>query len=154
MSRPAVHKSFNPLPNDNSLPLSKFKAFADNKIIATKKMQFVLGRIEIIVGKEENVGYKHFSFSHNVFKMLLFKTIESWDCVGMGEVFTTQSRLLITLRKKSFENMVGNGKMLVTSIFSISHNVFHPIKYGKHFCNISFVVCKCFQFSRVQKIVI
>ena len=32
--------------------------------------------------------------------------------------FTTQSRLLTTLRKKIFENIVGKEKMLVTSIFS------------------------------------
>ena len=29
--------------------------------------------VENIVGKGENAGYQHFSFSHNVFKKLLFQ---------------------------------------------------------------------------------
>ena len=36
--------------------------------------------------------------------------------------------LLTILRKKAFENIVGNEKILVTSIFSYSHNVFYPAK--------------------------
>ena len=41
--------------------------------------------------------------------------------------FTTQSRILMTLKKKPFENTVGKQeKMLVTSIFSFFHNVFYP----------------------------
>ena len=39
---------------------------------------------------------------------------------------TTQSRVLTTLQKKAFENIVGKEKMLVTSIFSFFHNVFYP----------------------------
>ena len=35
------------------------KAFADDKINATKKVKFVLGRIEN-VGKGDNDGYQHF----------------------------------------------------------------------------------------------
>ena len=41
-------------------PYSKFKAFADDKIIVTEKLKFVLGRAENIVGKGENAGYQHF----------------------------------------------------------------------------------------------
>ena len=42
-------------------------------------------------------------------------------------------------------------KMLVTSIFSISHSVFYSIKDSNHhFSNIYFVICKCFQFGHVQ----
>ena len=36
-------------------------------------------------------------------------------------LFTTQSQLLMTLKKRALENMVGKEKMLVTSIFSFSH---------------------------------
>ena len=40
-------------------------------------------------------------------------------------------------------------KMLVTTIFSFSHNVLFPIKEkNHHFGNIKFVVCKCFQFGQ------
>ena len=41
----------NSLPNDKILDKSKFKAFADDKIILTQKLKFVLGRVESIVGK-------------------------------------------------------------------------------------------------------
>ena len=47
---------FNPLPNDKILDLSKLNAFADDKINVTQKLKSGLGRVENIVGKEENVG--------------------------------------------------------------------------------------------------
>ena len=43
------------------------KAFTDNKLNVTQNIRVVLHRIENIVGKEENAGYQHFLFSHNVF---------------------------------------------------------------------------------------
>ena len=59
-SREIILRHFNPLPNDKILYLSKFKAFADNKINVTQKLKFALGRVENIVGKGENAGYQHF----------------------------------------------------------------------------------------------
>ena len=53
---------------------------------------------------------------------------------------------------KPFENTVGKGKMLVTSIFSFSLNVFYPIKNRNYFTNISFVVCKWFEFGQVREL--
>ena len=50
----------NSSPSDKILALIKFKALADNKIIVTKTMKFLLGRIGKIVGKRENAGYQHF----------------------------------------------------------------------------------------------
>ena len=50
------------LPNDTFLDLSKLKAFADDKINVTEKLKFILGQVTSI-----------FSFSHNVFKSLLFQ---------------------------------------------------------------------------------
>ena len=61
---------FNSLQNDKILDWSKLKGFADDKLNVTEKSKFVLQRVENIVGKGENAGYQHFSFSHNVFKML------------------------------------------------------------------------------------
>ena len=55
-------KRFNSLPNDKILDWSKFKAFADDKINVTEKLNFVLGRVESI-----------FSFSHDVFKRLFIQ---------------------------------------------------------------------------------
>ena len=58
----------NPLPNDKIVYQSKFKAFADGKIIATQKFKFVSGRVENIVGKGENAGYQHFLLFSQCFK--------------------------------------------------------------------------------------
>ena len=45
--------------------------------------------------------------------------------------------------------------MLVTSIFSISHNVFYPSLSNFQFLShIYFVICKCFQFGHVQNFVV
>ena len=70
--------------------------------------------------------------------------------------FTAQSRLSTTLKKKPFENIVGNGENAgITSIFSFSHNVFYSSRNKFHFFSyIYFVVCKCFQYGPVQKFVI
>ena len=53
------------------------KVFADDNLSTNQKLNFVSGRIENIMGKEENAGY----LSQNVFKRLLF---QSWDCVVKG----------------------------------------------------------------------
>ena len=50
----------NSLPNDKILDRSKFKAFAEDMINMTEKLNFVLGRVETIVEKGENAGYQHF----------------------------------------------------------------------------------------------
>ena len=45
--------------------------------------------------------------------------------------------------------------MLMTSIFSFSHNVFCPIKdRNHHFSNIEFIVSKCFQFGLGQNSIV
>ena len=48
---------FNSLPNDKVLDRFKFKAFANDKINVTEKLNFVLGRVETIFGKGQNAGY-------------------------------------------------------------------------------------------------
>ena len=47
------------LPNDKILNMTKLKAFADNKSNVTKMIS-LLDRVENIVGKRENAGYRHF----------------------------------------------------------------------------------------------
>ena len=51
---------FNALPIDIFLNWSKFKVFADNKINLTQTLNFVLGRVENILGKGEDAAYQHF----------------------------------------------------------------------------------------------
>ena len=55
-----VWKLVNSLPNNKILDWSKLKAFADGSINVTEKSNFVLGRIENIVGKGENAVHQHF----------------------------------------------------------------------------------------------
>ena len=59
----------NSLPNDKILDYSKLKAFADNKIIATQKMKFVL-------------WLPAFSSIPTMFsKVPSLRVVKSWDCV-------------------------------------------------------------------------
>ena len=53
------------------------------------------------------------------------------------KLFNTQSRLLTTLKKKPLKTLRDQEKMLVTSIFSFSHNIFCSIKdRNRHFNTI------------------
>ena len=54
-----VWERVNSLPNENISDWSKLKAFADDKINATEKIEFGLGSVNN-VGKRENAGYQHF----------------------------------------------------------------------------------------------
>ena len=72
----------NSLPDDKILDLSKFKAFADNKLITTQKLKFVHGRVENIVGKGENAGYQHFFLFPTMFsKAFSPRGVKSQDCL-------------------------------------------------------------------------
>ena len=61
----------NSVPNDKFPNWSKLKAFSEDEINMTEILKFVLEKVENIVGKGENAGYQHFSFTHNVFKRIL-----------------------------------------------------------------------------------
>ena len=65
---------FDPLPDHKISDWSKFKAFADDKIILTQKW-FVLGGVENSVGKGENAGYQHFLFFPQCFQNLSFPEV-------------------------------------------------------------------------------
>ena len=54
--------------------------------------------------KEENAGYQHFSFSHNVFKSLFYRVVKSSDCMVKSEhqVFSIKLRELILLTQVTF----------------------------------------------------
>ena len=67
--------SFNPLPDDEILDLSKLKAFAEDKSNVTQNIQFVFERIENIVGKEENAGYQHFLLFPQCFQKAFYSRV-------------------------------------------------------------------------------
>ena len=60
--------TFNSLPDDKILPLSKLKAFADNKFIVDEMLQFLRDRVENIMGKAENTGFQHFELFSQCFQ--------------------------------------------------------------------------------------
>ena len=55
-----VRNTINPLPNNKIFNVMEFKAFADDKLNATKMMISLFDRIENTVGKGENAVYQHF----------------------------------------------------------------------------------------------
>ena len=63
---------FNSLPKGKILDSTKLKAFADDKINVTQKLKFAVGRVENIVGKEENAGYQHFLLFPQCFQKATF----------------------------------------------------------------------------------
>ena len=65
----------NSSPNDKILDFSKMKALADDKIIVADKLKFVLGRVENIVGKEENAFYQHFLHFQKCFQKAYFSRL-------------------------------------------------------------------------------
>ena len=80
-------------------------------------------------GKGENAGYQHFLLFSQFYQNLL-RVVKSQDYVVKTETLDQkipnfnhpeEELFLKTLWKKE--------KMLVTSIFSISHNEFYPFKY-------------------------
>ena len=48
------------------------KTFTDDKINATEKFKFALGRVENIMGKGENSGYQHFLLFQQCFQKASF----------------------------------------------------------------------------------
>ena len=77
-------QSFNSLPNNLILDLSKLEALADNKINLTQKLKIVSSRLENIVGKRENAGYQHFLLSHIIFRRLLSQGSKNQGLFGKG----------------------------------------------------------------------
>ena len=80
---------FDSLPNDKILDWYKLKALADDEIIVTPKLKFVLRSIENIVGKGEMLVSSTFSFTHNVFKAIFLRPQNKCDriieiCFGKG----------------------------------------------------------------------
>ena len=66
---------FNSLPYEKILDLSELKAIADDKINISKKLKFVLERIENIAEKVQNIGYPHFLLFLQCFQKVPF----SWS---------------------------------------------------------------------------
>ena len=87
--------------------------------------------------------------------MLSIWTSPKFCLVAKSELFTTQSCLLMTLKKKPFENIVGKEKNAGDHYFLPFPNCFLAIpKIISVFKLIYFVICKSFQFRTVQNFVV
>ena len=67
-----IIQEINSSPNDKILDWSKLKAFADDKINVNQKLKFDLERVENIVVKRENAGYRHFLLFRQCFSKVPF----------------------------------------------------------------------------------
>ena len=75
--RPHVLKSAM-LPTGQNFRVVKTGSICRRQIkVIEEKLGFFCDRLENIVGKGENAGNQHFSFSHNVFKRLLIVSLKA-----------------------------------------------------------------------------
>ena len=72
----------NTLPDNKTLALSKLEAFANDKLNVTQNIEFVLLKVENIVGLGEKLVYGMVSFFHGIFKSFFFSdSVKRHPCV-------------------------------------------------------------------------
>ena len=75
-----------PITRRQNFDLAKLKAFADDKINATKMIISAFDRVENIVGKGENAGYQHFLLFSQCFQRASFPDVSKgvivWEWVN------------------------------------------------------------------------
>ena len=87
--------------------MSKLKGFADNKSNATQNLKFVLGRVQNIVGKEENAGCQHFLLFLLCFQKPSFSGSLKLQAFADDKSNVTQNLKFVLGR---VENIVGKGE--------------------------------------------
>ena len=104
--------SIHSLPDDEILDRSTLKVFADDKLNVTKKkINFVLGRVENIVGKGENAGYQHFllfpqcfqkaSFSGSLKVEIMWERVKDWRRNIFSKACWNKRKCLLTLSRRA-----------------------------------------------------
>ena len=99
---------------------------------------------KILWEKEKSLVTSNFSFSHSVFKRFVSRRRQKVSLCGNGlsevqeipvsfELFTTQSRLSTTLRKRPFENIVGRGEKAGNQHFLLFAQCFLPYQTDEQF---------------------
>ena len=103
-------------------------------------------------GHKKGIGNQYFPTFLQCFLRFLRHILSA----EVYQLFTTPSRLLTTLRKKSFENIVGKGENAGNQHFLLFPQCFLPCQNTKNifFTNILFVNGNCFEFGQVQTIVV
>ena len=124
----------NPLADDKILGLSKLKAFADDKLNVTQTITVVFHRIENIVGKGENAGYRYFLLLPQCFQKAFFPPVhQKLSLCGKG---------LKNIVKSTGKGAPGNSKTYINLSSAASLNyaaskwyirdLVNPIAYKKN----------------------
>ena len=99
-----------------------------------------------------------FSFFHNVFKRLLSQIRFIIDChhtsiFYLVNPFPNKPWFLCVCSTSLSKTLWEKEKLLITSNFSFPHSVFYHLReLSTIFTNFKIVVCKLFQFGRVQNL--
>ena len=101
-----------------------------------KEAESSLKWVENTVGKGEIACHKR----------LVQQTRKNQGLFGKG--LTTQSQILMTLKRKPFENIEGKGENAGNQHFLLFPQCFLPIP-RRISSYIYFLICKCFQFGPV-----
>ena len=142
-----------PFPRRHILDSSKPKKFADDNLKFDENSRKFSKRVKTLWEKGKLLVTSNFCFSHSVFKRLEMQTRKIKGLFGKGLNLYKSLALskLIAFADENFnvaeimqfffdgvENIVGKGKMLVTRIYSFSHNVFKRLfcrcRQVRHFC--------------------
>ena len=80
-----------PLPNNKILDQFKFEAHVEDNINVTQNLNFVLGKVENILGKGENAGYQHFLLFPKCFQKAAFSRVDkNRGCALKGQYIMGQ----------------------------------------------------------------
>ena len=146
------------LPKNKILEITKFKAFAENKINVVHMMISVFNRSQNIVGKGENAGYQYFLLFPQCYQKFVFFLWSHSKLRLCGKKLTLYHTILTffsILKKEAFETTVRKGENAGYQHFPPLLSVFCTIKERNwHFSNIQVVVCKCFQFGYAKDFVV
>ena len=112
-----------------------------------------LNRQKTLWEKEKLLVTNNFFFSQGVFKRLELQTRKNQGLFGKG-LNLTLYHIIPTFGEAFLKTLWDKEKVLVSSIFSFSHNVFYSFKKDFLFLSyIYFVVCKCFQFGKASNLI-
>ena len=101
------------------------------------------------MGKGETACNEQF-LSHSVFRRLVLQTHKDQGLFEKGlTLYQTKSLVLMSFKKKPFENIVGKGENAGNQHFVLFHNVFYPIKdRDQHLSCIKVVISNSFNLVR------
>ena len=86
-------------------------------------------------------------------KVFFLRIDKSWDNVVRVNPLPNKPWFSLVCSTSHWKTQWEKEKLLVTSNFSFSHSVFYPFReLSANFIKLKIVVCKLFQFGRVQSL--